>query len=124
MNSDYHFEIDKTQLKAFISVAEYDKAFDILTTPLHEWLYEKQDFEALDSRSVLEQLILGYDYIKMQVEQGGFRLSTGSCSKKICEVLIPRISLICIDRASDDSRFYCRAERSKSVTKTDGIVKV
>lgn len=72
MNSAYKFEIDKAQLKVFVAAAEYDKAFDILTTPLHEWLYEKQDFEALDSRSTLEQLILGFDYIKMQVGQGGF----------------------------------------------------
>ncbi len=46
--------------------------FDLLVQPLHEALYEKNDFSFMNSLSEGQQLFLSYDYLRMQVEQGGF----------------------------------------------------
>jgi hypothetical protein len=50
-----------------------DAAFyDLLVQPLHEELYKRQDFNFLDDLSQGQQLLLSFDYVWMQVMQGGF----------------------------------------------------
>jgi hypothetical protein len=50
-----------------------DAAFyDLLVQPLHEELYRRQDFNFLDDLSMGQQLLLSFDYVWMQVMQGGF----------------------------------------------------
>lgn len=46
--------------------------WDLFLQPLHEELYKRQDFAFMDDLSEGQQLMLSYDYIQMQVLQGGF----------------------------------------------------
>ncbi len=64
-----------------IAIAAYESAkasedkgelYDLLVQPLHEELYRRQDFTFLDDLSEGQQLMLTYDYVQMQVMQGGF----------------------------------------------------
>lgn len=70
MNSKFLPEINKDQLE---KVKDDNAAFyDLLVQPLHEELYKKQDFNFLDDLSQGQQLLLSFDYLWMQVMQGGF----------------------------------------------------
>ena len=71
MLKDYSFPVDEQALAQLVHNAGWTEAYDLLATPLHEWLYGEQDFDALHSRSTLEQLILSFDYVQTQVGQGG-----------------------------------------------------
>jgi hypothetical protein len=55
-----------------IQNADYHLFYDSLVDPLHEALYLRQSFDFLDDLSEGQQLLLSYDYVRMQVEQGGF----------------------------------------------------
>lgn len=46
--------------------------YDLLVQPLHAELYRRRTFDFLDSLSDGQQLLLAYDYMHMQVGQGGF----------------------------------------------------
>jgi len=46
--------------------------FELLTEPLHAEMYSRQNFEFLTELSPGQQLFLSYDYVRMQVMQGGF----------------------------------------------------
>jgi len=46
--------------------------YDLMTQPLHELLYRRQSFDLLDELPVMQQMLLGYDYVQAQVAQGGF----------------------------------------------------
>src|ERR1700761_5753002 len=46
--------------------------YDLIVEPLHEEMYRRQSFELMDELTEEQQLILTYDYVKMQVMQGGF----------------------------------------------------
>ena len=72
MHQDYHFKVDEQLFARLVQEERWAEAFDMLAIPLHEWLYQEQHFEALDTRTVLEQLILSFDYVQTQVGQGGF----------------------------------------------------
>ncbi|MBS1644544.1 MAG: DUF4375 domain-containing protein [Bacteroidetes bacterium] len=72
MSGLYHLSLDKVELNALMAAGALDEAFAFLANPLHDWLYHVQDFDRLMERSSLEQLILSFDYIRMQVGQGGF----------------------------------------------------
>ncbi len=48
------------------------KSFEALTEPLHKALYEKQTFDLLDELPVGERVALAFDYIRIQVDGGGF----------------------------------------------------
>lgn len=50
---------------------DYD-FFELLTEPLHAEIYSRQNFEFLTELSPGQQLFLSYDYVRMQVMQGGF----------------------------------------------------
>lgn len=70
MGSKFLPEINHRQ----IETAKNDDAalYDLLVQPLHEELYRKQDFNFLDELSEGQQLLLSFDYVWMQVMQGGF----------------------------------------------------
>ena len=72
MLQDYRFSVNEESLQELVKAEQWVEAFDLLVAPVHEWLYEEQQFEAIQSRSTTEQLILGFDYVQMQVAQGGF----------------------------------------------------
>ncbi len=46
--------------------------YELLSAPLHEEMYKRQDFNFLDELSEGQQLLISYDYVRMQVQQGGF----------------------------------------------------
>lgn len=46
--------------------------FEQLVLPLHEELYKKQDFSFIETLSPGQELLIRYDYVRMQVLQGGF----------------------------------------------------
>ncbi|RYD57810.1 MAG: DUF4375 domain-containing protein [Sphingobacteriales bacterium] len=59
--------------EAIEKARENDAAlYDLLVQPLHEELYRRQDFNFLDDLSQGQQLLLSFDYVWMQVMQGGF----------------------------------------------------
>src|ERR1035437_2607719 len=49
-----------------------EELYDLFVQPLHEELYRRRTFDFLDSLSDGQQLLLAYDYTRMQVGQGGF----------------------------------------------------
>jgi len=51
---------------------EIETIFEQLVLPLHEELYKKQDFSFIESLSPGQELLIRYDYVRMQVLQGGF----------------------------------------------------
>jgi len=51
---------------------ETETIFEQLVLPLHEELYKKQDFSFIESLSPGQELLIRYDYVRMQVLQGGF----------------------------------------------------
>jgi hypothetical protein len=46
--------------------------FELLVEPLHEELYKRRNFDFLNELTEGQQLLLSYDYVRMQVMQGGF----------------------------------------------------
>jgi hypothetical protein len=46
--------------------------YELLAEPLHEELYKRQDFTFIDQLSLGQRLLVSYDYLRMQVLQGGF----------------------------------------------------
>ncbi len=69
-----HFlpSIDKENLRRVMGSGNDNDLMELLVTPLHEELYRRQDFNFLDVLSTGQQLILSYDYLQQQVDQGGF----------------------------------------------------
>ena len=59
-------------VKTAIASGDDNQLYDILVQPLHEELYHKQTFDFLDGLSNGQQLLLAFDYLRMQVGQGGF----------------------------------------------------
>jgi hypothetical protein len=59
---------------AAIEKAKKDKdtLYDLLAQPLHEGLYKHGSFEFMGHLSPGQQALLAYDYVRMQVLQGGF----------------------------------------------------
>lgn len=51
---------------------ETEAIFEQLVLPLHEELYKKQDFSFIETLSPGQELLIRYDYVRMQVLQGGF----------------------------------------------------
>jgi hypothetical protein len=49
-----------------------NELYDLLAQPLHEELYRRKSFEFMDELSAGQQLLVAYDYVRMQVGQGGF----------------------------------------------------
>jgi hypothetical protein len=72
MDSKFLPEINKTEFENLVAGKSYDKIFELLAEPLHEEMYKRQDFTFMDELSQGQQLLLSYDYVRMQVTQGGF----------------------------------------------------
>ncbi len=72
MTSLYLPEIKKEDFEAAKIADDKAALYDLFTQPLHEELYKRQDFNFLDDLSDGQQLLLSYDYVQMQVMQGGF----------------------------------------------------
>lgn len=70
MNSKFLPEVKQEQIDEARN--DFAALYDLLVQPLHEELYRRQDFNFLDDLSEGQQLMLSYDYIRMQVLQGGF----------------------------------------------------
>jgi hypothetical protein len=49
-----------------------EELFEFLVEPIHEELYRRQDFTFIDQLSEGQQLLVSYDYVRLQVLQGGF----------------------------------------------------
>ncbi len=72
MPSKYLPELKRGAIDNAIAEVRNHKLFGLLTQPLHEELYRRQDFNFMDELSEGQQLFLAYDYLKTQVMQGGF----------------------------------------------------
>ncbi|MDI9320562.1 MAG: DUF4375 domain-containing protein [Phycisphaerales bacterium] len=51
---------------------EIEAILEQLVLPLHEELYQQQDFTFIETLSPGQELLIRYDYVRMQVLQGGF----------------------------------------------------
>lgn len=72
MKSQFLPHLSKSQLQQQFDQNEVESVFDQLVQPIHEELYKKQDFSFLETLSPGQELLLKYDYVRMQVLQGGF----------------------------------------------------
>jgi hypothetical protein len=72
MKSKYLPEITAAELKTARESDDKEVYFDLLAQPLHQELYNREDFNFLDDLSDGQQLLLSYDYVREQVMQGGF----------------------------------------------------
>ena len=72
MNSNFLPSVSHTTLRKAIDDGDLEQFYDLLVQPLHEELYRRQTFDLLDDLSWPQQLLLAYDYVHMQVGQGGF----------------------------------------------------
>lgn len=72
MESKYLPEITAEELKTARESDDKEVYFDLLAQPLHQELYNREDFNFLDDLSHGQQLLLSYDYVREQVMQGGF----------------------------------------------------
>lgn len=72
MNSNYLPKVTKEAIGKARASGDENELYDLLTQPLHEELYRRKTFDFLDELSDGQQLLLAYDYARMQVGQGGF----------------------------------------------------
>ena len=72
MNSNFLPRLDRDVINQTHESGKYDELYELLVEPLHEELYRRQDFTFIDELSPGQQLIVGYDYLRTQVLQGGF----------------------------------------------------
>ncbi|PQJ12740.1 hypothetical protein CJD36_003050 [Flavipsychrobacter stenotrophus] len=72
MVSNFLPAVDKDKINVAYKNAMYDELYEMLVEPLHEELYKRQSFDFMDDLSPGQQLLLGYDYLRTQVVQGGF----------------------------------------------------
>ena len=72
MNSNFLPAISRDEIKRVRASGDDNELYDMLAIPLHEELYRRKTFDFLDDLSEGQQLFLTYDYVRMQVGQGGF----------------------------------------------------
>ena len=72
MESNFLPAVNTQQLREAYEAGDNSLVYDLLTQPLHEELYQRKSFDFLDDLSDGQQLLLTYDYVLMQVGQGGF----------------------------------------------------
>ncbi len=72
MSSNFLPFVNEEAINKAIASGDDDHLYDILVQPLHEELYRRGTFDFLDDLSDGQQLLLAYDYLRMQVGQGGF----------------------------------------------------
>ena len=72
MSSKFLPNVRKDAIEKASASGDYNDLYDLLAQPLHEELYRRKTFDFLDDLSEGQQLFLAYDYVRMQVQQGGF----------------------------------------------------
>ncbi len=72
MNSNFLPPVNLVDLKKAQEAGDDNTLYDLLAQPLHEELYRRKTFDFLNELSDGQQLLLTYDYVRMQVGQGGF----------------------------------------------------
>jgi hypothetical protein len=72
MKSDYLPSVNIEEINEAHTSGNDEKLYDLFVQPLHEELYRRRTFDFLDNLSDGQQLLLAYDYTRMQVSQGGF----------------------------------------------------
>lgn len=72
MNSSFLPVISMEAVNKANIAADNNELYDLLTQPLHEEMYRRKTFDFMDELSDGQQLLLAYDYARMQVGQGGF----------------------------------------------------
>ncbi len=72
MNSNYLPRVTKEAIGKARASGDENELYDLLAQPLHEELYRRKTFDFVDELSDGQQLLLAYDYARMQVGQGGF----------------------------------------------------
>lgn len=72
MNNNFLPFVSITEIEAAKSAGDNDILYDVFTAPLHEELYVRNSFDFLDELSPGQRLLLTFDYVQMQVGQGGF----------------------------------------------------
>ncbi len=72
MNSNFLPAISMAAINKANESADINDLYDLLTQPLHEELYHRKTFDFLDDLSDGQQLLLTFDYVRIQVGQGGF----------------------------------------------------
>jgi len=72
MEGKFKPQIRAAELKEKQQQGREHEYFELLVEPLHEELFKRKDFGFLDELTEGQQLLLSYDYIRMQVMQGGF----------------------------------------------------
>ena len=71
-HSKYLPVIKNETFAAIVALGDTEQLYDVLTQPLHEALYQQQSFDFFDALTQGQQLLIAYDYLRMQVNQGGF----------------------------------------------------
>ncbi|MGC4057628.1 MAG: DUF4375 domain-containing protein [Chitinophagaceae bacterium] len=72
MRSSFLPKILLNDLNALREKGDFAALFEALVMPIHEELYKRQDFSFIETLSPGQELLLRYDYVRMQVIQGGF----------------------------------------------------
>jgi hypothetical protein len=72
MNSNFLPFINEDKIRSAQQAGDNNELYDLLVQPLHEELYRRQTFNFLDDLSEGQQMLLTYDYLRMQTGQGGF----------------------------------------------------
>jgi hypothetical protein len=72
MNSTFLPAISMDDIRKAQASTDENELYDLLAQPLHEELYRRKSFDFMDELSDGQQLLLAYDYARMQVGQGGF----------------------------------------------------
>ena len=72
MHSKFLPTISLSELIALQEENQIEAIYEQLVLPLHEELYKQQDFSFIESLSPGQELLIRYDYVRMQVLQGGF----------------------------------------------------
>ena len=72
MSSNFLPFVSQEAINNALASGDDDHLYDILVQPLHEELYRQRTFDFMDGLSDGQQLLLAYDYLRMQVGQGGF----------------------------------------------------
>jgi hypothetical protein len=72
MPSKYIPSINSAELKDKQQPGKEHEYYELLVEPLHEEMFRRKDFNFLDELTEGQQLLISYDYVRMQVIQGGF----------------------------------------------------
>jgi len=72
MNSNFLPTVDIDALKKAAASGDNNELYDLLAQPLHEELFRRKTFDFLDELSDGQQLLVAFEYARMQVGQGGF----------------------------------------------------